>query len=77
MLAEVLDIEHLTAALNYGVDKVRFAAPVPVGAKLRATVTLTAAQPKPAGIEAVFTLTYEIPGAERPVCVAEVVILYR
>ncbi|MEE2032244.1 MaoC family dehydratase [Rhodococcus chondri] len=76
-LAEVLTIEQLGATLNYGANKVRFPAPVPVAAKLRATVTLTAAVEKPAGIEAVFTLTYEIQGGTRPVCVAEVVVVYR
>lgn len=77
VLAEVLAIDHLGMAVNYGANKVRFPAPVPVGARLRATVTLTAAVEKPAGIEAVFTLVYEIQGGVRPVCVAEVVIVYR
>ena len=77
VLAEVLTIDQVGAAVNYGANKVRFPAPVPVGAKLRATVTLTAAVEKPAGIEAVFTLTYEIQGGPRPVCIAEVVVLYR
>ncbi|OOL30552.1 dehydratase [Rhodococcus rhodochrous] len=77
VLAEVLAIDHLGMAVNYGVNKVRFPAPVPVGAELCATVTLTAAVEKPAGIEAVFTLTYEIQGGARPVCVAEVVVVYR
>ena len=63
--------------MNYGANKVRFPAPVPVGSKLRATVALTASVPKPAGIEAVFALTYEIQGGARPVCVAEVVVVYR
>ncbi|NGP06541.1 MaoC family dehydratase [Rhodococcus sp. 14C212] len=77
VLAEVLTIDHLGMAVNYGANKVRFPAPVPVGAQVRATVTLTAAVEKPAGIEAVFTLVYEIQGGERPVCVAEVVVVYR
>jgi acyl dehydratase len=77
ILAEVLDIADTTAALNYGLNKVRFPAPVPVGARLRATVTVTSAQQKPAGIETVFGLTYEVEGGGRPACIADVVVLYR
>ncbi|UOT01452.1 MaoC family dehydratase [Rhodococcus opacus] len=77
ILAEVLEIETATAALNYGLNKVRFPAPVPVGARLRATVTVTSAQQKPAGIETVFGMTYEVEGGARPACIADVVVLYR
>ncbi|MET8425263.1 MaoC family dehydratase [Nocardia sp. NPDC004860] len=76
MIADVLEIRDLTAALNYGLNKVRFPAPVPVGSKIRAVVTLTAAQRKTSGVEAVFGLTYEIDGSSRPACVADVVVLY-
>ncbi|MBF6212213.1 MaoC family dehydratase [Nocardia puris] len=76
-ISEVLTIDNLTAALNYGLDKVRFPAPVPVGSKLRTTVTVRAARRKPAGLEAVFGLTFEVEGSERPACVADVVVLYR
>nr|WP_281423605.1 MaoC family dehydratase [Nocardia tengchongensis] len=75
-IAGVLEIRELTAALNYGLNKVRFPAPVPVGAKVRTAVTLNAAQRKSSGIEAIFGLTYEIDGNARPACVADVVVLY-
>ncbi|KXF51302.1 dehydratase [Rhodococcus sp. SC4] len=76
ILAEVLTVDGVHAALNYGLNKVRFPAPVPVGSALRVTVSVIAAQRKPAGIEAVFGLTYEIDGGTRPVCIADVVVLY-
>ena len=76
-LAEVVRIEKLTAALNYGLNKVRFPAPVPVGGRLRGALTLRSAEERPAGIEATFDLVYELDGATRPACVAEVVGLYR
>ncbi|WP_067669817.1 MaoC family dehydratase [Nocardia miyunensis] len=76
IIADVLEIRELTAALNYGLNKVRFPAPVPVGSKIRAVVTLNAAQQKTSGVEAVFGLTYEIDGGTRPACVADVVVLY-
>ncbi len=75
-IADVLEIRELTAALNYGLNKVRFPAPVPVGSKIRAVVTLNAAQQKTSGVEAVFGLTYEIDGGAKPACVADVVVLY-
>jgi acyl dehydratase len=56
---------------------VRFPAPVPVGSKLRATVTVAGAEYKPRGVEVVFTVSFEILGGGRPVCVADVVLLYR
>jgi acyl dehydratase len=76
VISQVLQIRELTAALNYGLNKVRFPAPVRVGAQIRATVAVTSAQQKTAGVESVFTLTYEIDGQLRPACVAEVIVLY-
>ena len=76
VISEVLEIRELTSALNYGVDKVRFPAPLRVGSQVRATVTVMRARQKTAGVEAVFTLTYEIEGESRPACVADVVVLY-
>jgi acyl dehydratase len=76
VLAQVLEIRELTAALNYGLNKVRFPAPVRVGCQVRAAVTVTSAQQKTSGVESVFTLTYEIDGEARPACVADVIVLY-
>ncbi|GAA1079879.1 MaoC family dehydratase [Tsukamurella spumae] len=77
LLQEALVVEEYSAALNYGLDKVRFPSPVPVGSRLRATVGLVSAQDKKGAIEAVFRLTYEVDGAERPACIADTVVLYR
>jgi len=76
VISEVLEIRELIAALNYGVDKVRFPAPLRVGSQLRATVTVMRAVQKTSGLEAVFTLTFEIEGETRPACVADVIVLY-
>ena len=72
----VLQIRELTEALNYELNKVRFPAPVRVGSQIRATATVTHAQQKTSGVEAVFTLTYEIDGEQRPARVADVIVLY-
>ena len=76
VIAEVLEIRELTAALNYGLNKVRFPAPVRVGSQVRAAVTVARAQQKTSGVESVFTLTYEIDGEALPACVADVIVLY-
>ena len=76
VIAQVLEIRELTAALNYGLNKVRFPAPVRVGAQVRAAVTVASAQQKTSGVESVFKLTYEIDGQARPACVADVIVLY-
>lgn len=76
LISKVLEIRELTAALNYGLNKVRFPSPVRVGAQIRAAVTVMSAQQKTSGVESVFTLTYEIDGEDRPACVADVIVLY-
>ena len=76
VISRVLEIREITAALNYGLNKVRFPAPVRVGSQIRAAVTVMSAQQKTSGVESVFTVTYEIDGEDRPACVADVIVLY-
>jgi acyl dehydratase len=76
VISEVLQIRELTAALNYGINRVRFPAPVRVDSQIRATVTIRSAQQRISGVESVFTLTYEIDGEERPACVADGTVVY-
>jgi len=77
IIAEVVEVHHVLAALNYGVNKVRFPAPVPVGGRVRGVVRLVSAEQRPAGIEGVFTVVFELDGSDRPACVAEIVAIYR
>jgi acyl dehydratase len=77
-LAEVVQVAKVSAVLNYGINRVRFPAPVPVGSFVRADITLNGANERSGGaIEAVFHLAYEIEGSDRPPCIAELVYLYR
>ena len=76
VISKVLHIRELSAALNYGLNKVRFPAPVRVGAQIRGVVTLMSAQQKTSGVEGVFTVTYEIDGEDRAACLADVIVLY-
>jgi acyl dehydratase len=77
-MAEVLQIQNYVAVLNYGVNRVRFPAPLPVGASVRGAITLmTAREREPGNVEATFEIRYEVQGSDRPACVAETVYLYR
>ena len=76
VISEVLQIRAVTSALNHGLNKVRFPAPVPVDAPIRATVAVISAQQKTPGVESVFELTYEIDGEKCPACVASAIVVY-
>ena len=61
-------------AVNYGVNKVRFTSPVPVGSKLRARISLKSADPiDPQGYQMTYAVVVEREGADKPVCVAETI----
>ncbi|MDO8905105.1 MaoC family dehydratase [Hydrogenophaga sp.] len=58
--------------VNYGLNKVRFTAPVPVGSRLRARMTLLASEPiENGGVQMTWSVRVEREGVEKPVCVAE------
>ncbi|MBC7273052.1 MAG: MaoC family dehydratase [Streptomyces sp.] len=63
------------ARLNYGLNKVRFPAPVRVGTKVRATATIKSLHDVPAGVRIVFGWTVEAQDTDRPVCTAETITL--
>jgi acyl dehydratase len=64
------------AGLNYGIDKVRFLAPVPAGARVRLRVVLAGIEPKEAGQVIMKTQnTLEVEGSEKPALVAETLAL--
>jgi acyl dehydratase len=67
-----MKISQTRMAINYGVNKVRFTAPVPVGSKLRARISLKSAEPiEPNGFQMTYSVLVEREGSDKPVCVAE------
>ena len=65
-------IEGAKIGVNYGLNRVRFMAPVPVNSRLRARMTLQAAERiEPEGIQMTWLVTVEREGSDKPVCVAE------
>lgn len=66
------EIRQSRMGVNYGLNKVRFTAPVPVGSRLRARMTLLAADPiEHDGLQTTWSVLVEREGADKPVCVAE------
>lgn len=75
-LHQIYRVDGVRMTINYGLNKVRFPAPVPVGAKLRATARLTGVTPTGEAVQAHVTTTIEIEGGAKPACVAESVLRY-
>ena len=66
------EIVESRMGVNYGLNKVRFTAPVPVGSRLRASMKLLASQPIDSdGVQMTWEVTVEREGASKPVCIAE------
>lgn len=67
-----LEIRGTRMGVNYGLNKVRFPAPVPVGSRLRARLKLLACEPiANDGVQMTWEVTMEREGSGKPVCVAE------
>jgi acyl dehydratase len=71
LLAQVLTVGDAVMGVNYGLNKVRFPSPVPVGSKVRATASLTEVTEIAGGLQYVLAVTVEREGGDKPVCVAE------
>jgi acyl dehydratase len=71
---KIVAFEGFAFALNYGYNKVRFPAPVPVGSKLRMRATLSNIEDVPGGAQMTVTQTFEVEGGQKPVCVAEALV---
>ena len=64
-------VDDVRMGLNYGLNKVRFPAPVPVGSRLRGHFKLLSFEPVEGGAQMVVEVTVEREGSAKPVCVAE------
>lgn len=79
LMHNALDMPDVKMGVNYGLNKVRFTAPVPVGSRVRARVSLLEMEALPplpnaptlTGAQMTWNVTIEREGQERPVCVAE------
>ena len=75
-LPQVVEVQGFALGINYGVNKVRFPAPVPVGSRVRAGVQLSAVEPIDGGVQTVMLITIEVDGGVKPACIIEAVSRY-
>ncbi|GAA4748946.1 MaoC family dehydratase [Modestobacter marinus] len=71
LVSQTYAITDSKMGVNYGLNKVRFPAPVPVGSKVRARVTLKDVEEVAGGLQNTFAVTIEREGGDKPVCIAE------
>jgi acyl dehydratase len=74
MYATAIKVEQTRMGINYGMNKVRFPAPVPVGSRLRCKIKLLACEEVPGnGLQLTWDMNVERQGEAKPVCIAEFV----
>jgi acyl dehydratase len=76
LLPQVFSVGGIAMGVNYGANKVRFMSPVPVGSKLRAGVKVLAVDDISGGAQVTLETTFEVQGAAKPSCIAEVIFRY-
>jgi acyl dehydratase len=76
LMPQILRVDGISMAVNYGAGKVRFPSPVPVGSKLRLGADLVSVEDVSGGAQVTMLFTFEIEGAPKPSCVAEIIFRY-
>ncbi|QLL07755.1 MaoC family dehydratase [Mycobacterium vicinigordonae] len=77
LMHQIYHVEGVKMGINYGLNKVRFPSPVPVGSRVRATSSLVSVDDVGNGaVQAVLSTIIEIEGAAKPACVAESILRY-
>jgi len=74
LVQEIFEIEGVNMILNYGVNRVRFPAPVRVGSRVRMSCELIALKETRGSVQATFKQSFEVEGETKPACVAEIVV---
>ncbi|HET9187158.1 MAG TPA: MaoC family dehydratase [Acidothermaceae bacterium] len=76
MWSELLDVREVSTKVNYGLNKVRFPAPVPVGSKVRTSATLAGVEQVAGGAQLTIDAVIEIDGGAKPACVAQMLVRF-
>ena len=76
LLAEILEIEGPRFVVNYGINRLRFPSPVPVGSGVRLGATLISLEAFEGGRQTTLNCVFEVAGSSKPSCVADVVFRY-
>ena len=72
-LPQLIEVQNVSMGVNYGCDRVRFPAPVPVGARIRGSGEVVSAEEVKGGIQVIVRITVEIEDSERPACVVDTI----
>ena len=70
---QVVEITGASMSINYGLNRVRFPTPVPIGSRIRGRIAIQSVEDVQGGVQVVVLVTVELEGAEKPACVAECV----
>ena len=77
LIHDVVSWENVRMGVNYGLNKVRFPSPVPVGSRLRLGVAVdSVSEVGNGGVQVGLVLTFEVEGGEKPACVADLLLRY-
>jgi acyl dehydratase len=71
VMGELMHVSDAKMAINYGLDRVRFPAPLPVGKRWRGSAEIVEVNEVPGGLQVKSRCTVEVEGGEKPACVAE------
>jgi acyl dehydratase len=74
LMNQIFSLDGFAFAVNYGLNKVRFPAPLPVGSRVRASAKVGRLEDVPGGGQLTLELTFEAEGGTKPVCVAETLV---
>jgi acyl dehydratase len=75
-LPQIVEVRGISMGVNYGANRIRFPAPVPVGSKLRGGAELIEATDVKGCVQSVMRVTIDIEGSERPACVIDTISRY-
>lgn len=73
---QTMSVSGARMGINYGLNRVRFVSPVPAGARIRGRFTLASAEKIKSGVQAIWNVTVEREGGDKPCCTAEWLVRY-
>ena len=76
LLPLLWQVSGISMGVNYGLNKLRFVSPVPVGSKLRIGASIANVEEIAGGAQVTLDLTFEVEGSEKPACVAQAIYRY-
>ena len=76
LLWDVLEVTGVSRVINYGLQRVRFPTAVPAGSRVRMSVDVVAVTPVSGALQVTLALAFELEGADKPACVAEILFRY-